>query len=63
MGIGRFAFTPILPMMQLDAGLDIDRGGWLASANYAGYLAGGLSMPLAASTANDASVLERRSLA
>jgi predicted MFS family arabinose efflux permease len=43
MGIGRFAFTPILPMMQLDSGLDITRGGWLASANYAGYLAGGLS--------------------
>jgi predicted MFS family arabinose efflux permease len=43
MGIGRFAFTPILPMMQLDSGLDITRGSWLASANYAGYLAGGLS--------------------
>jgi predicted MFS family arabinose efflux permease len=43
MGIGRFAFTPILPMMQADAGLSVVQGGWLASANYAGYLAGGLS--------------------
>ncbi len=43
MGIGRFAFTPILPMMQDDAGLSIAGGGWLASANYAGYLAGALS--------------------
>ena len=44
MGIGRFAFTPILPMMQEDAGLSIATGGWLASANYFGYLAGALSV-------------------
>ncbi|HEX7045817.1 MAG TPA: YbfB/YjiJ family MFS transporter, partial [Burkholderiales bacterium] len=37
MGIGRFAFTPILPMMQEDAGLSVAAGGWLASANYLGY--------------------------
>jgi predicted MFS family arabinose efflux permease len=43
MGIGRFAFTPILPMMQAEGSLDLARGGWLASANYAGYLMGGLS--------------------
>jgi len=43
MGIGRFAFTPILPLMQAAGTLDLVRGGWLASANYAGYLAGGLS--------------------
>src|SRR5918992_1694875 len=43
MGIGRFAFTPILPMMQEDAGLTVAEGAWLAAANYAGYLVGGLS--------------------
>src|SRR3954468_11936434 len=43
MGVGRFAFTPLLPMMQADAGLTLSQGAWLASANYAGYLAGALS--------------------
>ena len=41
-GIGRFAFTPILPMMQQDAGLSVPEGAWLASANYLGYLVGAL---------------------
>src|SRR5262245_22420946 len=43
MGIGRFAFTPILPMMQDEFGVTLAEGGWLASANYLGYLAGALS--------------------
>jgi len=43
MGIGRFAFTPILPMMQEDANLSVAEGGWLASANYLGYLIGALT--------------------
>src|SRR5258706_296312 len=42
MGIGRFAFTPLLPMMQQDAGLSLAQGGYLASANYVGYLVGAL---------------------
>jgi MFS family permease len=42
MGIGRFAFTPILPMMQADAGLTLKAAGWLAAANYLGYLLGAL---------------------
>jgi predicted MFS family arabinose efflux permease len=41
-GIGRFAFTPILPMMQGDAGVSLAEGGWLAAANYLGYLGGAL---------------------
>ncbi len=40
LGIGRFAFTPLLPMMQADAGVTILSGSWLAAANYAGYLVG-----------------------
>lgn len=43
MGVGRFAFTPLLPMMQEDAGLSVADGSWLASANYAGYLLGALT--------------------
>lgn len=42
MGIGRFAFTPVLPMMQADLGLSLAQGSWLASANYLGYLLGAL---------------------
>jgi MFS family permease len=43
MGIGRFAFTPILPMMQQDSGLSVREGGWLASANYLGFLLGSVA--------------------
>src|SRR5262245_46381472 len=43
LGIGRFAFTPILPMMQQEAAVSVGQGGWLASANYFGYLLGALS--------------------
>lgn len=41
MGIGCFAFTPLLPLMQ-EAGLSLQQGARLASANYAGYLVGAL---------------------
>ena len=40
MGIGRFAFTPLLPLMQAASQLDLTGGAWLASANYLGYFAG-----------------------
>jgi predicted MFS family arabinose efflux permease len=42
MGIGRFSLTPIMPLMQRDIGLTLAEGGWLATANYLGYLTGAL---------------------
>ena len=42
MGIGRFAFTPLLPMMLADGVIDLPTASWLASANYFGYLVGAL---------------------
>ena len=42
MGIGRFAFTPLLPMMLRDGAVDLPGASWLASANYLGYLLGAL---------------------
>jgi len=41
-GLGRFAYTPILPLMQRDVGLSDDWGAYLAMANYLGYLLGTL---------------------
>ncbi len=42
MGIGRFAFTPLMPMMLHDGLLDLEGASWLASANYLGYLLGAM---------------------
>src|SRR5690348_3260750 len=42
MGIGRFAFTPVMPMMETDAGLTLRAASWLAAANYLGYFLGAL---------------------
>jgi MFS family permease len=43
MGIGRFAFTPLFPLMVRDGLIDSHAGAMLAAANYLGYLAGALA--------------------
>lgn len=43
MGLGRFAFTPMLPVMLHEGKLDLQAGGLLASLNYLGYFVGALS--------------------
>ncbi len=42
MGVGRFAYTPLLPLMQQESGFGADIAGGLAAINYAGYLLGAL---------------------
>ena len=43
LGVGRFAFTPLLPLMLADGSIGLKAGSWLASANYAGYFVGAVS--------------------
>ncbi len=43
MGIGRFAFTPLMPLMVRDGALDAASGAEWAAANYVGYLIGALT--------------------
>ncbi len=45
MGIGRFAFTPLLPMMQADGLVGISDGGVLASVHFLGYWLGAVFAP------------------
>lgn len=40
MGIGRFAFTPLLPLMLRDGAIDVAGGAEWAAANYLGYFIG-----------------------
>jgi len=43
MGIGRFVYTPILPLMTAQADLSAQGGAALATSNYVGYLIGALA--------------------
>jgi predicted MFS family arabinose efflux permease len=42
LGVARFSYTPLLPLMQEQAGLGVAAAGWLAAINYLGYLCGAL---------------------
>jgi MFS family permease len=46
MGIGRFAFTPLLPMMLHDGVVDLRGASTLATANYVGYWVGAMACAL-----------------
>jgi MFS family permease len=42
MGVGRFYYTPLLPLMQRDFGIGTATAGLLGSVNFAGYFAGSI---------------------
>jgi predicted MFS family arabinose efflux permease len=46
MGIGRFFYTPLLPLMQREVGFGPDTAGLIASVNFVGYLLGTLAAVL-----------------
>lgn len=41
-GIARFSYTPLLPIMQEQTWMGDAAGGWLAAVNYLGYISGAL---------------------
>ncbi len=44
LGLARFAYTPLLPVMQAQTGLGDAAAGGLAAVNYAGYMSGALAV-------------------
>ncbi len=42
MGLGRFLYTPMLPVMLAEGEFSFSELSWIASGNYAGHLAGSL---------------------
>lgn len=57
MGIGRFAYTAVLPSMQTGTALGTDAAGLIASANYIGYFLGALAAGQIAKWASRSTVL------
>jgi len=57
MGIGRFAYTAVLPSMQAGTALGTDAAGLIASANYIGYFLGALAAGVLAKSGRRAAVL------
>lgn len=56
-GVGRFAYTPLLPLMQQQAGLQVDKAGYLASMMYFGYMVGSITTTKALSKTNATTIL------
>jgi len=46
LGIARFGYTPMMPIMFEQAGLSKVLAGWLATINYMGYMSGALAATL-----------------
>lgn len=62
-GVGRFVFTPILPLMQAQAQVSPQLGAALATSNYVGYLLGAVATMLLPRLARTAFALRLSAIA